>query len=76
MRFSWEPNFLVWWQFIFDDAAGKRNFTWLPTPPLLIPCGGFMSLLSHLSRAMRWKIPAEPLGYKPALNNVFVTMVG
>ena len=71
--------FLVWWQFTSMDAAGKKEFYealsntnyWLLIPVLL------MSLLSHLSRAMRWKIIMEPLGYKPSLNNVFaVTMVG
>jgi uncharacterized protein (TIRG00374 family) len=71
--------FLVWWQFNSMDAAGKKEFYealsntnyWLLIPVLL------MSLLSHLSRAMRWKIIMEPLGYQPSLNNVFaVTMVG
>jgi uncharacterized protein (TIRG00374 family) len=71
--------FLVWWQFTSMDAVGKKEFYealsntnyWLLIPVLL------MSLLSHLSRAMRWKIIMEPLGYKPSLNNVFaVTMVG
>lgn len=71
--------FLVWWQFTSMDAAGKKEFYealsntnyWLLIPVLL------MSLLSHLSRAMRWKIIMEPLGYQPSLNNVFaVTMVG
>lgn len=71
--------FLVWWQFTSMDAAGKKEFYqalsntnyWLLIPVVV------MSLLSHLSRAMRWKIIMEPLGYKPALNNVFaVTMVG
>lgn len=71
--------FLVWWQFTSMDVAGKKEFYealsntnyWLLIPVLL------MSLLSHLSRAMRWKIIMEPLGYQPSLNNVFaVTMVG
>ena len=71
--------FLVWWQFTSMDAAGKKEFYaalsntnyWLMIPVFL------MSLLSHLSRSMRWKIIMEPLGYKPSLNNVFaVTMVG
>jgi hypothetical protein len=36
-----------------------------------------MSLLSHLSRAYRWKLLLEPLEYYPKIKNVFaVTMVG
>ena len=43
---------------------------------LLIPVA-IMSILSHLSRSMRWKLMMEPLGYNPALKNVFAaTMVG
>ncbi len=71
--------FLVWWQLKSMTAAEKTEFYaafsntnyWL-----MIPVIG-MSLLSHLSRSMRWKLMMEPLGYKPALRNVFaVTMVG
>ncbi len=71
--------FLVWWQFTSMNAADKKEFYqslsntnyWLLVPVVV------MSLLSHLSRAMRWKLIMEPLGYKPALKNVFaVTMVG
>ena len=71
--------FLVWWQLKSMTVAEKTEFYaafantnyWL-----MIPVIG-MSLLSHLSRSMRWQLMMEPLGYKPALNNVFaVTMVG
>lgn len=71
--------FLLWWQFSsmtetekieFFAALSNTNY-WLLIPVLL------MSLLSHFSRSMRWKLLMEPLGYKPALRNVFaVTMVG
>lgn len=54
----------------FKVAFQLANY-WLIIPVVI------MSLLSHLSRAMRWKLLMEPLGYKPALKNVFaVTMVG
>jgi uncharacterized protein (TIRG00374 family) len=71
--------FLVWWQFSSMNEADKKEFYnalsntnyWLLVPVLV------MSLLSHLSRAMRWKLIMEPLGYQPSLKNVFaVTMVG
>lgn len=71
--------FLVWWQLKsmtepekeeFYAALSNANY-WLMIPVVI------MSLLSHLSRSMRWKILMDPLGYKPALRNVFaVTMVG
>ncbi len=36
-----------------------------------------LSVLSHLSRAMRWKILIEPLGYSPKTRNVFyAVMIG
>src|SRR5205085_4539725 len=36
-----------------------------------------MLLFSHFSRAVRWKILIEPLGYKPRLSNTFLAvMVG
>lgn len=71
--------FLVWWQLKSMTAAEKTEFYaafsntnyWLMVPVL------FMSLLSHLSRSMRWKLMMEPLNYHPSLKNVFaVTMVG
>lgn len=37
----------------------------------------FLGLLSHVSRAMRWSLMIEPLGRKPGLLNVFLSvMVG
>ncbi len=70
---------LVWWQLSdmsdadrleFNNALSNTNFT------LLIPVV-IMALCSHLSRAMRWKLLMEPLGYFPKLKNVFaLTMVG
>jgi glycosyltransferase 2 family protein len=71
--------FLIWWQFKDMTAKDKEEFYNAFTSAnywLLIPVA-IMSLLSHLSRAMRWKLLMEPLGYKPALKNLFsVTMVG
>ena len=71
--------FLVWWQLRsmtpnemaeFKGALRNTNY-WLMAPVVI------MSLLSHFSRALRWKLLMEPLGYQPATKNVFaVTMVG
>jgi hypothetical protein len=71
--------FLVWWQLKSMTAPEKKEFYesishanyWVVIPIAL------MSILSHVSRSMRWKILMEPLGYKPRLINVFgVTMIG
>jgi len=54
----------------FTSALRSANY-WLIIPIV------FMSLLSHLSRAYRWKLLLEPLEYYPKIKNVFaVTMVG
>jgi glycosyltransferase 2 family protein len=34
-----------------------------------------ISLLSHLSRARRWNLLLEPLGYKPSLKNTFLAVM-
>lgn len=71
--------FLIWWQLKGMTAEQRTQFTsalsnanyWLIIPIV------FMSLLSHLSRAYRWKLLLEPLDYYPKIKNVFaVTMVG
>jgi len=71
--------FLVWWQLKGMTAEQRTQFIsalrnanyWLIIPII------FMSLLSHLSRAYRWKLLLEPLEYYPKIKNVFaVTMVG
>jgi uncharacterized protein (TIRG00374 family) len=71
--------FLVWWQLKsmteiekteFYAAVKNANY-WLVIPITLF------SILSHISRSMRWKLLMEPLGFNPRLSNVFaVTMVG
>ena len=57
--------FLVWWQLKNMTAVERTEFYaafthtnyWLMIPVLI------MSLLSHLSRSMRWKLLMEPLDY-------------
>ena len=71
--------FLIWWQLKSMTAAEKTTFYaalsnanyWLMVPVV------FMSLLSHLSRSLRWKLLMEPLNYHPSTKNTFAsTMVG
>src|SRR5664279_2072097 len=71
--------FLMLWQFSkmsfaqnvqFRDSLRHANYIVLI--PILI-----LAILSHLSRAVRWKIMIEPLGYKPSTSNTFyATMCG
>ena len=71
--------FLIWWQFNKMTAAEFEEFKFsLSTADyrVVIPIV-FLALASHLSRAMRWIIMIEPMGYKPSLFNAFnVTMAG
>ncbi len=71
--------FLIWWQLKSMTPAEKTSFYaslsnanyWLMVPVV------FMSILSHLSRSMRWKLLMEPLQYYPSTKNAFAsTMVG
>lgn len=70
---------LVWWQLKSMSPLEKEEFYkafdqvnyWVILPVII------MSILSHISRSMRWKLLLEPLNYHPSLKNVFaVTMVG
>jgi glycosyltransferase 2 family protein len=36
----------------------------------------FLGILSHLSRAYRWKFLLEPMGYRPRLANSFMAVMG
>ena len=66
--------FLVWWSLSsltdtdiseIKNAFANANYYW-------IFLSLFLGLLSHLSRAYRWKFFLAPLGYKPRfLNSVF-----
>ncbi|MEP0263156.1 lysylphosphatidylglycerol synthase transmembrane domain-containing protein [Dokdonia sp.] len=43
--------------------------------PLWIAISFVFSILSHLSRAYRWKFILEPMGYKPKLGNSFAAVM-
>ena len=52
------------------DYFKKANYWW-------ISLGLFFGVLSHLSRAYRWKFMLEPLGFKPKFtNSVLAVLVG
>lgn len=69
--------FLVWWQFDkmsvvqrtqFYESLGSANY-WLLFPIII------SVLLGHISRAVRWKILMEPLGYNPSTTNTFYAVM-
>ncbi len=55
------------WLQIKDALQRARH--WLIIPAL------FLIVLAHYSRALRWKILMEPLGYKPSNFNVFAAVM-
>ena len=71
--------FLIWWSIHKMDDKNwndcKQAFKSVRYT-LFIPV--FIILLSsHISRAMRWKILMEPMGFKPRLSNTFfAVMIG
>lgn len=69
--------FLVWWsvrkitdQGWQDIKNAFRNANYLLIIPVMITL-----LLSHFSRALRWKILMEPMGYKPRIFNVYMSVL-
>lgn len=71
--------FLTWWQLgkmsdlqriQFRESLANANYIYVV--PIVI-----LALLGHLSRAVRWKILLEPIGYFPSTANAFyATMCG
>lgn len=69
-------GFLVWYSLssisisILATYFENANYGW-------IVLGLFFGMLSHLSRAYRWKFMLEPIGYTPKLsNNILAVLVG
>jgi len=71
--------FLVWWQLKSMTEPEKKEFYAAIQNAdyrIIFPVA-IMSILSHISRSLRWRLLMEPLGYKPKLSNLFaVTMIG
>jgi uncharacterized protein (TIRG00374 family) len=75
--FSWLGILFVWLsvrkieqeQWLQIKAAMQRARVWL-----ILPAGG-MLLLSHYSRALRWRILMEPMGYSPSRFNTFAAVM-
>ncbi|MEO5594534.1 MAG: lysylphosphatidylglycerol synthase transmembrane domain-containing protein [Chitinophagaceae bacterium] len=69
--------FLVWWSlgkiehkdWLDIKGAWLRADFWLLIPVILV------LLAAHLSRAIRWKILMQPMGYNPSLLNVYCAVL-
>lgn len=69
--------FLVWWQIgkmtdlqKTEFIESLKNIHYVYMIPVII-----MAVLSHISRAIRWKILIEPMGYQPSTANSFYTVM-
>lgn len=69
--------FLVWWSVrnLTDDEVGQlkgalRNARYLLVLPAMV-----MLLLSHYSRALRWRMLMEPIGFEPRVTNTFLAVL-
>jgi glycosyltransferase 2 family protein len=71
--------FLMWWQLSKMTPVQKLQFresllhaNYLVIIPIMV-----IAILSHISRAIRWKIMIEHMGYRPSTANTFyATMCG
>ena len=69
--------FIIWWSLRKVDAQGWADMkTAFLTArySLLIPVVVAL-LASHYSRAIRWKILMEPLGYSPKISNTYLAVL-
>jgi uncharacterized protein (TIRG00374 family) len=69
--------FLIWFS-IRNSTPIEREELWdniKSANPLIIKISILCGLLSHLSRAYRWKYLLEPLGYKPKFLNSFMAVM-
>ena len=66
--------FLLWLTLRKSNLEDLKNDFLTANFIFLIPAT-IMLLISHLSRAVRWKILIEPLGYKPSLVNTFLAVM-
>jgi uncharacterized protein (TIRG00374 family) len=65
--------FLMWWQLSKMTHEQRLQFTESLKHAryiFILPIA-FIAILSHISRAMRWKIMIEPMGYHPSTANTF-----
>ncbi len=65
---------VFWW--VYKDlnmaelkaALSEVNYFWVAVSVML-------SMLSHVSRAIRWKMLIKPMGYNPKVSNIFLSVL-
>ena len=69
--------FLMWWQLGKMTALQKMQFreSLIHANYFIIIPITILAILSHISRAMRWKIMIEPMGYHPSTANTFYAVM-
>jgi len=69
--------FLTWWQFSKMTPVERIQFreSLLHANYIVIIPIAFAAILSHISRAIRWKIMIEPMGYHPSTSNTFYSVM-
>jgi uncharacterized protein (TIRG00374 family) len=69
--------FLVWWSLgkVSDEGWKEINATLHNVNYLLVAPVVIALLISHLSRAIRWKILMEPMGYQPNTINTYLAVL-
>jgi uncharacterized protein (TIRG00374 family) len=71
--------FVIWYQFnqLGAEQVEQIGISFSNANYLWVVVSVFFGLLSHVSRAYRWKFTLEPLGYKTSFsNNFFSVMIG
>ena len=69
--------FLIWWSVrnLTDDEVSQLKGSLRQARYLLILPAMVMLLLSHYSRALRWRMLMEPLGLRPRVVNTFLAVM-
>lgn len=69
--------FLVWWSVrsLTPEEVGQLKGSLRSARYLLILPAMVMLLLSHYSRALRWRMLMEPLGFEPRKTNTFLAVL-
>ena len=71
--------FLLWWSAkdLTPDQRAELKHSLAHSKYIFVIPAMFLLLLGHYSRALRWKILMEPLGYNPStINTFFAVMTG
>lgn len=69
--------FLIWWSVrnLTADEVGQLKSSLNDAHYLMVLPAVIMLLLSHYSRALRWKMLMEPLGFQPSSTNTFFAVM-